>query len=129
MDLRDFDSIVTNMSEQELDGLQAAIDERRGAFLQRMVVERRDHSCGVLQLETRTYARKDGEHTERGPYWYFYYQKGTKQHTMYVGNTDAPEDVVDRKLLGIFAELSSRASSSSSLTTEPSPPPRLPAPF
>jgi hypothetical protein len=100
LDLRDFESIVANMSEQELDELQAAIDERRGALLHRTVVERRDHGRGVLQLESRSYAHKDGERTERGPYWYFHYREGAEHHTMYIGKTDAPEGVVDRKLLG-----------------------------
>jgi hypothetical protein len=99
VDLRNFESIVANMSERELDELQAAIDERRGALLHRTVVERRDHGRGVLQLESRSYARKDGECTEHGPYWYFHYREGTKHHTMYIGKTDAPESMVDRKLL------------------------------
>jgi hypothetical protein len=52
-----------------------------------------------LQLESRAYRRKkDGELTERGPYWYFHYREGGKQRTLYVGKTDNPEAVVDEKL-------------------------------
>ena len=94
------DSIV-EMDEQELDRVQAAIDHRRGSRKKKhsTVLERRDHRSGVLQLEGRAYRRKkDGELTERGPYWYFHYREGGKQRTLYVGRTDNPEVVVDEKL-------------------------------
>jgi len=52
-----------------------------------------------LQLEGRAYRRKkDGESTERGPYWYFHYREGGKQRTLYLGKTDNPEAVVNEKL-------------------------------
>jgi hypothetical protein len=42
-----------------------------------------------LQLEGRAYRRKkDGELTERGPYWYFHYREGGKQRTLYLGWQD-----------------------------------------
>ena len=94
---------VSNMDDSELDELQAAIDRRRGALKkkkkQSTVIERREHRNGLLQLEGRAYRRKkDGELTERGPYWYFHYREGGKQRTLYVGETDNPEVVVDEKL-------------------------------
>jgi len=90
---------IAEMDEQELDRLQAAIDRRRRGSKQSTVLERREHRNGVLQLEGRAYRRKkDGELTERGPYWYFHYREGGKQRTLYVGKTDNPEAIVDEKL-------------------------------
>ncbi len=63
------------------------------------MVERRDHQNGVLQLERRAYRRKkDGELTQRGPYWYFHFREGGRQRTLYIGKTDNPETVVGEKL-------------------------------
>jgi len=90
---------ISQMDEQELDRLQAAIDQRRGGSRQSTVLERREHRNGILQLEGRAYKRKkDGELTERGPYWYFHYREGGRQRTLYIGKTDSPEAVVDEKL-------------------------------
>ena len=79
---------IAEMNERELERLQAAIDRRRGALKKKQstVLERREYRNGVLQLEGRVYRRKkDGELTERGPYWYFHYREGGKQRTLYVG--------------------------------------------
>src|SRR5918999_5711583 len=90
---------VERLDAGELDRLQEAIDRRRGEQKQSTVLERRDYRNGVLQLEGRAYRRKkDGELTERGPYWYFHYREGGKQRTLYVGKTDNPEGVLDEKL-------------------------------
>ena len=90
---------IAEMNEQELNRVQAAIDHRRGASKQSTVLERREYRNGVLQLEGRAYQRKkDGELTERGPYWYFHYRERGRQRTVYVGKTDNPEAVVDEKL-------------------------------
>lgn len=90
---------IAEMDEQELDRVQAAIDNRRGGSRQSTVLERREHRNGTLQLEGRAYKRKkDGELTERGPYWYFHYRESGKQRTLYVGKTGDPEAVVDEKL-------------------------------
>jgi hypothetical protein len=90
---------IAEMDEQELDRVQAAIDRRRGGSKQSTVLERRAYRNGLLQLEGRAYRRKkDGELTERGPYWYFHYREGGKQRTLYVGKTEDPEAVVDEKL-------------------------------
>jgi hypothetical protein len=91
---------ITEMDEWELDRLQSAIDRRRGSLKkkekQSTVVERREYRNGLLQLEGRAYQRKkDGELTERGPYWYFHYREGGKQRTLYLGKTDNPEAKVD----------------------------------
>src|ERR687898_142355 len=97
----DIIAAIEQMDELELDRLQEAIDRRRGApkKKQSTVLERRDYRNGVLQLEGRAYQRKkDDELTERGPYWYFHYREGGKQRTLYVGETDSPEAVVDEKL-------------------------------
>jgi hypothetical protein len=90
---------IAEMDKQELDCIQAAIDQRRGESKQSTVLERREYRNGLLQLEGRAYRRKkDGELTERGPYWYFHYREGSRQRTLYVGKTDNPEAVVNEKL-------------------------------
>jgi hypothetical protein len=93
---------IETMDRQELNRLQEAIDRRRGApKKQSTVLERRDYRNGILQLEGRAYQRKkDGELTERGPYWYFHYREGGKQHTLYVGKADNPEAKVDEIMEG-----------------------------
>jgi hypothetical protein len=100
------DSIVAaiaQVDEQELGRLQAAIDHRRGVLKKKQstVLERREYRTGLLQLEGRAYQRKkDGELTQRGPYWYFHYREGGKQRTLYVGKTDNPEAKVDQIMEG-----------------------------
>src|SRR5215217_3110884 len=90
---------IAEMEEQELDRVQATIDRRRGGSKQSIVLERREHRNGALQLEGRAYRRKkDSELRERGPYWYFHYREGGRQRTLYIGKTDNPEAVVDEKL-------------------------------
>jgi hypothetical protein len=93
------------MNNRELDRLQAALDRRRDELKteskQSTVKERREYRNGVLQLEGRAYRRKkDGELTERGPYWYFHYREGGKQRTLYLGKTDNPEAKVDEIMEG-----------------------------
>jgi len=102
MDLNAFISLIEQMSAEELDQLQEAINRRRQQIADApvsTVVERRDYRNGVLQLEKRAYRRKkDGGLTQQGPYWYFHFREGGRQKTMYVGKTDNPETVVDEKL-------------------------------
>jgi hypothetical protein len=97
-------AIIPEMGEQELDRLQDIMERRRGELKkkkQSTVLERREHRNGVLQLEGRAYRRKkDGELTERGPYWYFHYREGGKQRTLYLGKTDNPEAKVDEIMEG-----------------------------
>src|SRR5215212_5692314 len=91
-------SLIEQMSAEQLDQLQQAINRRRQKIGDRpvsTVVERRDYRNGVLQLEKRAYRRRDGGLTERGPYWYFHFREGGRQKTMYVGQTDDPEARVD----------------------------------
>jgi hypothetical protein len=91
-------SLIEQMSAEELDQLQAAINRRRqqiGDGPLSTVVERRDYRNGILQLENRAYRRKDGGLTQRGPYWYFHFREGGKQRTKYLGKTDDPEAKVD----------------------------------
>jgi hypothetical protein len=101
-----FIDYLTEMDEPELDRLQDAIDRRRGSLKnnkekQSTVLERREHRNGLLQLEGRAYKRKkDGQLTERGPYWYFHYREGGKQRTLYVGKTDCPEAKVNEIMEG-----------------------------
>ena len=91
---------VGGMDAGAIDRVRAAVDRRRRELKRSAVLERRDYRDGVLQLETRAYKRKDGELTERGPYWYFHWREGGRQRTLYVGKTDGPEAVVDAKLKG-----------------------------
>jgi hypothetical protein len=83
--------LIAELNDQELDKVQNAIGRRRARLKQSTVLERRDYRNGVLQLEGRAYRRQDSTLTERGPYWYFHYREGGKQHTLYVGKTDNPE--------------------------------------
>ncbi len=55
------------------------------------VVAARAFGDGWLQAEVRTYRRKDGTETERGPYWYFRYHQDGGQKKLYLGKTDDPE--------------------------------------
>jgi hypothetical protein len=91
--------LIEQMSAEELDQLQQTINRRRrqlGDGPLSTVVERRDYQNGVLQLERRAYRRKkDGQLTQRGPYWYFHFREGGSQKTMYLGQTDDPEAKVD----------------------------------
>ena len=52
----------------------------------------------LLQLEARTYARKDGFEARRGPYWYYHCREGGRQRTLYVCKTEDPERVLGSKL-------------------------------
>ncbi len=80
------------MDEEELDRLQAAVDDRRRQLggdevlptggASSTIVERRAYGSWVLQLEKRG---------ESGPYWYFHHRRDGKQKTVYLGKTDAPE--------------------------------------
>src|SRR3712207_2271969 len=91
-------SLIKQMSVEELDQLQEAINRRRQHMADgplSTVVERRDYQNGVLQLERRAYRRKDGGLTERGPYWYFHFREGGRQRTKYLGKTDDPEAKVE----------------------------------
>lgn len=98
--LDDLIDSIAEMDNRELNLLQAAIDHQRGTLKkekkQSTVAERREYRNGVLQLEGRAYRRKkDGQLTERGPYWYFHYREGGRQRTLYLGKTDDPEAKVD----------------------------------
>ena len=99
MNLNAFISAIEQMSAEELDQLQEAINRRRQQIADApvsTVVERRDYRNGVLQLEKRAYRRKkDGGLTQQGPYWYFHFREGGRQKTMYLGQTDDPEAKVD----------------------------------
>ena len=94
---------IAQMEDQELKRLQAAIDRQRGTLKKKQstVLERRDYRNGGLQLEGRAYRRKkDGQLTERGPYWYFHYREGGRQRTLYIGKTDNPEARVNKIMEG-----------------------------
>ena len=61
------------------------------------VVEYRPYEDGMLQAEVRTYTRRDGGRSERGPYWYFRFHEGGRQKKLYLGRTDDPEGELARK--------------------------------
>jgi hypothetical protein len=79
---------ISQANAEQLDQLQKAINRRRQQMADgppSTVVERRDYQNGVLQLERRAYRRKkDGQLTQRGPYWYFHFREGGRQKTMYL---------------------------------------------
>ena len=83
----------------ELDRVRAAVEAiSRRASGGSTVLERRSYRHGLLQLEVRTYTRKDGSEARRGPYWYFHYREDGHQRTLYVGKTDEPEERISAKL-------------------------------
>jgi hypothetical protein len=97
----DADTIIAalpTLEAGELDRVRAAIEGMSGRSSGSTVLERRNYRNGLLQLEVRTYTRKDGSEARRGPYWYFHYREGGKQKTNYVGKTEDPEDILDSKL-------------------------------
>ena len=61
------------------------------------VIEYRPYEDGMLQAEVRTYTRRDGGRSERGPYWYFRFHEGGRQKKLYLGKTDEPEAVLAEK--------------------------------
>ncbi len=99
---------LNDLDAGALDRLKAAIEERQAVLdvsplskaiaSTSTVLGRRPYGSGVLQLETRTYKRKDSQVSERGPYWYFHYREDGRQKTLYVGNTEDPETAVGAKL-------------------------------
>src|SRR4051794_21431839 len=94
---------ISQLDQQQLDRLQAALDHRRGELKKKQstVLERREYRNGLLQLEGRTYQRKkDGTLKQRGPYWYFHYREGGRQRTLYLGKTDDPEAKVEQLMEG-----------------------------
>jgi hypothetical protein len=94
---------IERMNREQLDRIQDVVDRRRrqlGDGPVSTVVERRNYRNGILQLERRAYRRKDGELTERGPYWYFHFREGGRQRTKYLGKIDNPEAKVDELMKG-----------------------------
>ena len=61
------------------------------------VVKYLSHEDGTLQAEVRTYTRRDGGLSERGPYWYFCFHEGGKQKKIYLGKTNDPETLLAKK--------------------------------
>ena len=94
---------ISRAGAEELDGVEraaaAALLLRRrelglsdgGGGGGSRVVGARPCADGWLQAEVRTYRRKDGGSTERGPYWYFRYHDAGRQKKLYLGRTDDPE--------------------------------------
>ena len=92
---------IASMNPDDLDRLQRAIDQRRRQLATQqptsLVVEYRPHADGMLQLEKRLYVKKDGQVSERGPYWYFRYHQQGRQRTLYLGKTDDPEGKLEER--------------------------------
>jgi hypothetical protein len=102
IDVETIIAALGDLEAGELERVRAAVESiRRASSADRdssTVLERRSYCHGLLQLEERTYTRKDGSEARRGPYWYFHYREGGKQKTLYIGKTAEPEAGVDRKL-------------------------------
>ena len=86
---------ISALSGPELERVREAVERRRQTLAQSTVVEQRSLGSGILQLEYRTNPKTG---TKRGPYWYFHYREGGRQHTLYVGKTEDPERVLAKKL-------------------------------
>ena len=98
---------ISNAGAEELQTMERAILERRRELgLWEMgegsspsqVLEGKAYGDGWLQLEKRTYERKDGSVSVRGPYWYFRYHEGGRQRKLYLGKTEEPEAELEEKL-------------------------------
>jgi hypothetical protein len=95
VDLHAIIAAISDMTGAELEAVRKAVERRHEKLAQSTVLERRSFGSGVLQLEYRTNPKTG---TKRGPYWYFHYREGGRQHTLYVGKTDDPEGALVRKL-------------------------------
>ena len=85
---------LDQLNEHELKRLRSMIDNKLKkrdllGYEESSIVERRDYQNGVLQLEYRA-NKKTG--TRRGPYWYFKYRQGGRQHTEYIGSEENLEE-------------------------------------
>ena len=92
---------IGRLDPADLGRVQAALDRHRKQTAGNLVIQYRAHRDGVLQLEYRSYQRKDGTITRRGPYWFFRYRRYGKQESEYLGHADKvanPEWIVDIKL-------------------------------
>ena len=95
MDLDAIINVISTLSEPELEAIREAVERRRETLAQSIVAERRSYGSGILQLEYRSNPKTG---TKRGPYWYFHYREGGRQHTLYIGKTEDPEGVLAKKL-------------------------------
>ncbi len=59
------------------------------------VVEAKPHGSGILQLE---YREARANEKRRGPYWTYNWVADGRRRTLYIGKTDEPEAVLERKL-------------------------------
>jgi hypothetical protein len=89
---------LPTLDVEELDRVRVAVEAMSSRPKGPTMLERRSYRHGLLQLEVRTYTRKNGSEARRGPYWYFHYRQDGKQKTLYIGKTEEPERVVDSKL-------------------------------
>ena len=67
----DADTIIAalpTLDAEGLDRVRAAVEAASRRSKGSTVLERRGYRDGLLQLEARTYARKDGSEAWRGPY-------------------------------------------------------------
>jgi hypothetical protein len=88
---------ISNLSGPDLNRVRKAVEQRGEQLIkQSTVVDRRNFGRGILQLEYRSNPKTG---TQRGPYWYFYWREGGKQHSLYVGKTDDPEEALSGKLV------------------------------
>ncbi len=95
MDLAAIIDAISNIRGPELERVREAVERRRETLAQSTIVEQRSVGSGILQLEYRTNPKTG---TRRGPYWYYHYREGGRQHTLYVGKTEDPEGVLAKKL-------------------------------
>ena len=95
MDLGTILDTISTLSGPELEAIRQAVERQRERLAQSTIVEQRSVGSGILQLEYRTNPKTG---TRRGPYWYYHYREGGKQHSLYVGKTDDPEEALAEKL-------------------------------
>jgi hypothetical protein len=68
----------------------------------RQVVGEKPHSAGTLRLEMvkcgKDRCRKCAKGPAHGPYWYLYFRRSGKLTSKYIGKTEDPEGVLEKKL-------------------------------
>jgi hypothetical protein len=91
-------AVLPTLDAGGLDRVRAALKAVSRRSKGSTVLEYRSYRHGLLQLEVRTYTRKDGSGARRGPCWYYHYREGGRQKTLYIGKTEDPERLLDSKL-------------------------------
>ncbi len=95
MDVEEILLAIAELGDEDLRRVRDAAAARLRGTSGSEVLERRPYGSGLLQLETKIYPGTGRSH---GPYWYYRWREGGRQHSLYLGKTDAPEAAVEERL-------------------------------